>query len=395
MKSVEGSLLLRVAWDGRKIQSVDPRLDRPAGLVRFLSGRSFSEAIGWFYSLYTLCQTAQTLAATVSAEALTGRSVPPEVLRWRNRLLRWERFSESMMRILEMSGELALEEKIRDSIRGPLRRLLGGVETLKRNPAWREPWKNGAKIPDEETSLQSEIEATARVLLEGFVLGMDASSWMKGLVQGQDGGLLGEGPVSRAIFSDPDPGPPSEPRFVTLRDPDETWRRISEDLGGTPGFASRPSREGAPAETGALARHHTHPGLFRRIALEGATPRLRLIARLVDLVSVVNGRSPEDEEPGTPQDIRVISGGTGEKPVVQILVETARGTLLHRVEGDEGGIRKYQVLAPTEWNLHPEGPLSVLRGVPAPTRESVLDRVRTMVISLDPCVSFDIGVDRA
>ena len=40
------------------------------------------------------------------------------------------------------------------------------------------------------------------------------------------------------------------------------------------------------------------------------------------------------------------------------LVESARGCLCHRVAVAAGRVSDYKILAPTEWNFHPEGPLT-------------------------------------
>ncbi len=40
------------------------------------------------------------------------------------------------------------------------------------------------------------------------------------------------------------------------------------------------------------------------------------------------------------------------------LAETARGLLLHRVQVERGLVTDYRIVAPTEWNFHPGGPLA-------------------------------------
>jgi Ni,Fe-hydrogenase I large subunit len=68
-------------------------------------------------------------------------------------------------------------------------------------------------------------------------------------------------------------------------------------------------------------------------------------------------------------------------------VETARGLLVHRVRLDGERIADYRIVAPTEWNFHPEGAFS--RGAEAldAADPAALEAdVRRLVASLDPCV---------
>jgi coenzyme F420-reducing hydrogenase alpha subunit len=75
-------------------------------------------------------------------------------------------------------------------------------------------------------------------------------------------------------------------------------------------------------------------------------------------------------------------------------VETARGTLLHAVRLEHGRIDDYAIVAPTEWNLHPGGPLvretcgHAFAGLQAARRH-----VERLVLALDPCVAFEVSLD--
>ena len=60
----------------------------------------------------------------------------------------------------------------------------------------------------------------------------------------------------------------------------------------------------------------------------------------------------------------------------------------------------YRILAPTEWNFHPQGPLNEgLRGLrpgPQPVSERDLEaRARLIAQSLDPCVALSLDLTHA
>jgi Ni,Fe-hydrogenase I large subunit len=77
------------------------------------------------------------------------------------------------------------------------------------------------------------------------------------------------------------------------------------------------------------------------------------------------------------------------------LAEAARGLLVHRVEIAEGRVEQYQILAPTEWNFHPEG--VVAQGLSSIQRSGVegpeLERLaRLYITAVDPCVDYQLSV---
>jgi len=70
-------------------------------------------------------------------------------------------------------------------------------------------------------------------------------------------------------------------------------------------------------------------------------------------------------------------------------VETSRGLLIHVVRLNEGKVADYRIIAPTEWNFHPAGPLAqALAGLgPGAGLEAV---ARLVSQSLDPCVAYGV-----
>ena len=74
-------------------------------------------------------------------------------------------------------------------------------------------------------------------------------------------------------------------------------------------------------------------------------------------------------------------------------VEAARGHLVHRVVLDDGWVRRYQILAPTEWNFHPAGVVARGLGGLVDSDEPTLRRQAALLINaMDPCVGYDLRV---
>jgi uptake hydrogenase large subunit len=121
---------------------------------------------------------------------------------------------------------------------------------------------------------------------------------------------------------------------------------------------------------------------------EGRTAATRFIARLVELARLVD-------------ELRQRSGGN--RPMVRQhaledgvgigLAETARGLLLHRAQVIAERVADYRIVAPTEWNFHPNGPLPQgLVGRNADDRARLEREARTVVQSLDPCVACRVEI---
>jgi Ni,Fe-hydrogenase I large subunit len=71
-------------------------------------------------------------------------------------------------------------------------------------------------------------------------------------------------------------------------------------------------------------------------------------------------------------------------------VETARGLLMHEIVLDGERIAYYFIVAPTEWNFHPQGPLAGwLIGRDATDHEAVKNFATRAVAALDPCVRWE------
>lgn len=74
-------------------------------------------------------------------------------------------------------------------------------------------------------------------------------------------------------------------------------------------------------------------------------------------------------------------------------VEAARGFLWHRVEMEQEYIKRYQILAPTEWNFHPAGALyRGLHGLRFPAKTPLHKLTSMITTALDPCVACTVEV---
>jgi hypothetical protein len=144
------------------------------------------------------------------------------------------------------------------------------------------------------------------------------------------------------------------------------------------GFCRMPHWNGRAAETGALARRQAGN------RLPAGAFAARWLARLEELRDWAGGR----ERVGAGGTASAVPAGDGRG---RALVETARGLLMHEIVLDGGRVADYFIVAPTEWNFHPQGPLpGWLTGRATGDRPAAEAFIARAVAALDPCVRWEL-----
>ena len=160
-------------------------------------------------------------------------------------------------------------------------------------------------------------------------------------------------------------------------------------------FVALPEWGAQPCETTPLTRQIAHPLIQSLLPSYGAGLLTRMVARLLELASLparlqqllhelMSGRAAK-------ADAQMEVHGDGESGLG--MVEAARGRLIHRVAQADGIIRRYQILAPTEWNFHPEGVVARgLLGLVADNDHLLKHYAGLFINAVDPCVGYRLEV---
>jgi hypothetical protein len=158
-------------------------------------------------------------------------------------------------------------------------------------------------------------------------------------------------------------------------------RSLATTLDADPGFPLRPTWQGLPAET----------GCWTRVKLPGSTPRphnawMRWQYRIAELIALADDDAP------APLSSGMLALGAGHGIA---WTEMSRGLLVYavRLARRAAGwvVERCRVIAPTEWNFHPQGGLAWALRAPG----LGFDRVRAAVAALDPCVEFSLPTAHA
>jgi hypothetical protein len=169
-------------------------------------------------------------------------------------------------------------------------------------------------------------------------------------------------------------------RPLELLDDGETGlRRLAGQLAADIDFARQPVWQGQPAQTGCWTRQSLPASARRPRDAWG-----RWLARLAELLHLAM--------PGPWLQSGALWLGEGQ---ALAWTEMSRGLLLHWVQlqgqGPDARVLGCRVLAPTEWNFHPQGGLAQWLARPG----LAASEVAAAVAALDPCVAVDLHAQGA
>ncbi len=332
----EGKLEFDIAWDGRTITGAKVRSSRPVFACRVLEGRPAEDVLKLVPMLFSICGRAQAVAAATAVDAARGIETAASVREERERAIAAECLHEYVWRLF-IDLPALLGEAARPGDLADLRR----------------------RMPSEAGEAEwLDIAADAEGLLEQRVFGLRARDWLA-LDEAHFERWIGDAalPPARMLarlrgirFGAPR-------AFLPWLDEALLREAIAPALAADVTFAAKPVWQGQPAETGALARQHQQPRIARELARGGLSARL--LARLMELAAL-----PAQLRRPQAVGVRGVAAGGG---VGLAAVETARGTLVHRVALEGERVARYAIVAPTEWNFHPRGAFARgLAGAAAP-----------------------------
>ncbi len=145
-------------------------------------------------------------------------------------------------------------------------------------------------------------------------------------------------------------------------------------------FIQQPTWKGATCESSVLTRNDS-PLLQQLHQHYGNGLLTRSVARLNEIATL----TLQLNHPHLPRSAAAKTGSVGIGTA-----HAARGLLLHRVAISQQQISRYQILAPTEWNFHPEG--IVARALNTLTCDAIdlEQQAHQLIHAIDPCVGYDL-----
>ncbi len=381
---IEGSLNIQLHMGNGAVVAVSTESSRPVHASRVFIGKSIAEAQRMIPLLFNICGTAQACACARACEQALGVQAGTGTEQVRDALVNMETIREHLWRILldwpsftaGQADEQAMVEMVaiqRDYRRG----LCMDGDIFQTGGSDCEPGPAGL----------SDVLERLTALLERSVFGIAPDEWLA--LSGQQALVdwagdrqtmaarladqviqAGWGHAGRCE-SDALPGLGEELLHQAMRDAD---------------YVKQPQWSGHCCETTSLTRCDS-PVLQDLKQVYGNGLLARLVARLTEIALLATRLKTQvlHSQRELVAETKPASAGIGQ-------VAAARGQLVHRVKLNAGSISDYQILAPTEWNFHPQGvvvaSLASLRGDPA----QVEQQARLLVNAIDPCVAYDLQI---
>jgi len=398
---IEGGLRIDLFREGYRVGKVNIQSMRLLQAVRIFHGKAVTEVLQMLPLLYHVCGVAQASAAVTACEQAMAIQPSEASRRAREMLVMMETTREHLWRILMDWAHITGHEKDKAVI----------VQMQKFIPRLKyalfadsNGFVPGAQATVNTKAVRSIIDELQQ-LLEQAVFAMPADQWLEcsdkqALQHWLDTADTGAAKMLKQVFLK-DQGVGSDTTVGFLPELDENMlhqRLMQEDADA---FVAQPLWQGKPYETSVLCRQRHQPLVAALLESDGNGVVTRTVARLVELagVSVTLERLLQELLPEVSRQRlsppRTRNSNTSEQHSGVGLgqVEAARGRLVHRVDMEDGIVRRYQILAPTEWNFHPQGiAAQLLQNLPARDK-NVLNRQADWVINaIDPCVRYEVMV---
>lgn len=362
-----GKLHLCIIWDGKTVLRAEVKSTRPQA-YRLLTGKSPEAVVQLLPLLFSVCGKAQQAAAMAAVSVAQGHAIPQIAML--ERRVACEAMQEHLWKLLlDWPKLLGLPQQQEQFVhwhgalnaiasgRGDAEDLLAELYRILLGATATE-WKH----PDSYSKLVEWLN-TKQGLLAPIISALEL----------KESGLNFAGEQEACSFL---------PAWTAS----DLWQIYTGRF--DPEFAVLPQHDGKPMETGALA-HNQHKLLLQDVLRQQPARLLaRLIARLIDLLDSATALAHGN----IAGHVQGISAGEGAGLSV---VQTARGMLLHHVRIKTGRIEEYLIVAPTEWNFHPQGALTGLIGLQESDKARLMETVELFVLSLDPCVEYEIEVSHA
>jgi hypothetical protein len=399
---------------------------RLVGASRVFIGKDPAETAATLPSLFSVCATAQASACVSACEAALGQTPSATLMGARHLLVDVETAREHLWRLLlDWPGFLG------EGPRGPaMARGMGACGQLRAALA-----AGGDPLMLGTPSLQPDLAAAAVALAAladvatGQVLGQAPRDWLAATPTASELGhwaATTDTPAARLLRRVANQGWSAVGRSTVPALPPLSSAALEAHLGGPEAedFIARPLWAGAPAESSPYTRQLGQALVADLTRKQGNGLLTRLTAQLVELAVILAGLparlaaleaggdnlSAGEDDGGADRAADGAGDKTGGgmagrlKPpppeaslpadVGLAQVQAARGLLVHRVAIQAGRVADYRILAPTEWNFHPQGAAALGLATLPDADDATLRRLAGLfVTALDPCVAYDVRLD--
>lgn len=379
--NLEGRIAITLSPTEDNTHHVTIDSTRPVHACQMFHGKSIDETLKALPLLFSICGTAQAAAAVRACEQALELSPSTESEKIRQQLIALETIREHLWRTLlgwgDSLGEPPSEQTMARvmTLQQQMRQALTGDTS---------PFQLQPQLSPSDTVVVSTLQQQLIEIVEHSLLGVPIAQWesITSLDDFWSWSLQQETVATRFIQQleragwshlgecDSSPLPSLEVDLI-------------HQLLDQADFVAQPLWKAIPRETTPFSRTQS-PLLEILYTHYGNGLLTRSVARLTELLQQLT----QLLNPAPPPSIATYHSSVGVG-----LSTAARGQLLHRVAVENSQVIRYQILAPTEWNFHPQGVVSQALRQLEPNTATVKQQAALIIHAIDPCVGYDLTLN--
>ncbi|MCP3849201.1 MAG: hypothetical protein GY694_03020 [Gammaproteobacteria bacterium] len=396
---IEGFLDIQLVMKNSEVNAVEIRSSRPVNASRVFIGKNINESLTMLPLLFSICGVAQACAGVRACEQALGLEVSESLEQVRDKLVNMETLREHLWRILldwpillnkgmiekksisqqvntqEMSEIIQYQKHYRqlltaDSNPFLLEQAVSSVRTESCQPInklYQLLEKSIFAISpaqwleiDTIEKLQHWFESSATIAAQ-FIKKIHQNQWQS----------LGRNNV-KGLFT-------LQTEAVNI---DTLVAQFDNE-----NFVKLPQWHNKCYETSSLTC--VDSTLLQLLRFKWGNGLMsRLVARLTAMAQIITGLIDNTDNP--------MSAMSQEKYDINgdgiSIVSAARGLLVHHISVEQEKIKKYQILAPTEWNFHPQGVVAQSLAGLQGDEEQIKIQAELLINTIDPCVGYNFHI---
>jgi coenzyme F420-reducing hydrogenase alpha subunit len=360
---------------------------RPVTSTRVLLGKTPEQVLNIVPLLFTLCANAQAYAALLACRAALGIVVAPEVDAAQQLLVQLETLREHAWRILLDWPKFVGLSPNKTAIAALLK-----FDKLFKQALFKhgEAFKLDSELNIELTHITQLINELEAIINETIFNG-SLVDFLK---------LVSEAHLVDWITNNSAPAQLltkiSDKKWAAIGQnnmtclPELTARNVHNEMQqhGLAEFVKLPRWLGSCRESTLLNRQLAQPLIAELSSRYGNGLLVRLVGRLSEVASITAQMRQQVSANTIPCFHAANNDGIG---LAQ--VQAARGLLIHRLVLQQGQVYDYQIVAPTEWNFHPDGVVAAsLKQLQAASVEQLQRQAELLINAIDPCVEYQLNL---
>ncbi len=395
MKSIEGQLDIDLYTQRKDSTRVELKSSRPLRASKIFIGKSPEQVLSIIPMLYSICGVAQSRAALTAIEQNLSLSSTASLETARDMLVLVENAKEHLFRILTDWPRLFNLERNNNNL-AYLGHLVNDFKFALFQKGDAFSLKSKLTVDIKKTDdLINELDQ----YLEKHIFGKAAKKWLeiKNIHDLHNWAQQCDCITAKSISTICDQGWASQGVTDCQQLPflDEAYLLKQFNTQHSENFIAQPQLQGHCYETTTLTRQFDQPLIQSLFKEFHNTLITRWVARLVELANIPEQLRTMRQLLSKTASTDSTSNITKLQGVAQI--EAARGRLIHRVNIEQGIISNYQILAPTEWNFHPQGLVAKSLGnLTSKHKDNDIEQLAHLIInSIDPCVGYKLRIHNA